>query len=83
MSIVLKKQCERCPAVEEIPVSVEDIKSGKHTLDKPDGPPRIEIKVGGKVVTTYRILCDACDAAVSKAVSDIAKKREKKSSQRS
>ncbi len=80
--IVLKKQCERCPAVEEVPVSAEDIKSGKYQPEKTDGAPKIEIKVAGKVAVAYRRLCEACQAAVDKAIADIAKKREKKTSKR-
>lgn len=80
--IVIKKQCERCPAVEEVPVTADDIKSGKYQPDKSDGPPKIEIKIDGKMVKTYRRLCAACQAAVDKAVADIVKKREKKTSLR-
>lgn len=79
---VLKKTCERCPAVEEVPVSAEDIKTGKYQPEKTDGPPRVEIKMAGKVVASYRYLCTACDAAVAKAVQDIGSKREKKTSVR-
>lgn len=82
-TIVLKKQCERCPAVEEVPVSAEDIKSGKYQPEKSDGPPKFEIKVAGKTVCVYRRLCTNCEAAVQKDVSNIAKKREKKTSARS
>lgn len=81
--LILKKQCERCPAVEEVPVSAEDIKSGKYQPEKSDGPPKYEIKVAGKVVCSYKRLCAACEAAVAKQVTDIAKKREKKTSTRS
>lgn len=82
-AIVLKKQCERCPAVDEVPVSAEDIKSGKYVPEKNDGPPKFEIKVAGKVVASYKRLCAACDAAITKQVTDISKKREKKTSTRS
>lgn len=82
-SFVLKKQCERCPAVEEQVVSTEDIKAGKVTIGATKGPPRYQILVAGKESVSYNRLCAACEAAVSKAVADIAKKREKKTSQRS
>lgn len=81
-SIVVKRQCERCPAVEEVAVTVEEIKAGKLPVDKADAP-KIEVRVGGKVVASYKRLCAACEASVTKAIEDISKKREKKTSKRS
>ncbi len=82
-SIVLKKQCERCPAVEEIPVTPEDIKSGKYIPEKKGGPPKYEIKIGGEVVCSYTRLCANCDAAVKKDIANINKRPKKKTTQRS
>lgn len=81
-NIVLKKQCERCPAVDEVPVSAEDIKAGKYVPEKTDGPPNIEIKVAGKTVASYKRLCAACQASIAKMIGDIGTKRTKKTSQR-
>ena len=78
---VVKRQCERCPAVEEISVTAEDIKSGKY---KPEpAAVKYSVLVDGKPLASYSRLCEACDEAVSKAILDIARKREKKTSKRS
>ena len=79
-TLVIKRSCERCPAIDEIQLTVEDIKNGKLPLDKAEGPCRFEVKVGGKAVASYRRLCAACEATVAKMVEDIATKREKKTS---
>lgn len=80
MSLIIKRSCERCPATEEVPVTAEDIKSGKAPLGQADT--KYEIKVGKNVACSYRYLCAACEAAVQKLVADIATKREKKTSLR-
>jgi hypothetical protein len=80
--MVVKRQCERCPAVKEIPVTAEDIKTNKYAPQKADAPPRYQISVAGKVTASYSNLCDPCEQQVSKAITEIAKKREKKSSTR-
>lgn len=78
---IVKRQCERCPSVEEIQVSAEDIKSGKY---KPEPTAvKYSVLVDGKPLASYSRLCEACDEAVSKAILDIARKREKKTSKRS
>lgn len=80
-SIFIKRSCERCPAVEEVALTLEDLKAGKG-LKAAEGPPRWEIKSAGKVVVNYRQLCAACEAAVSKMILDISTPREKKTSLR-
>jgi len=80
--MVMKRQCERCPAVKEIPVTAEDIKNNKYAPPKADAPPRYQISSNGKVVVAYTNLCDPCEQQVSKAIAEISKKREKKSSTR-
>lgn len=80
-SFIIKRQCERCPAVEEIAVTAEDIKSGKYKSDPP--AQKYAVLVEGKVMAAYSRLCGTCDEAVSKAILDIARKREKKTSKRS
>lgn len=82
-SIVIKRQCDRCPAVEETAITVDDIKAGKLPVEKADAAPKYEIKVAGKVVASFKRLCTACEEQVAKAVEDIGKKREKKTSKRS
>ena len=79
-TLVIKRSCERCPAIDEIQLTMEDIKNGKLPLDKSEGPARFEVKVNGKSVASYKRLCAACEATVSKMVDDIATRREKKTS---
>jgi len=78
--LVIKRSCERCPAIDEIQFTMEDIKNGKLPMDKSEGPSRFEVKVNGKSVASYKRLCAACEATVAKMVDDIATKREKKTS---
>ncbi len=82
-TLVIQKRCERCPAVVETTVSAADIVSGKVKMGKGEGPIRYEIKSEGKSLASYVYLCGPCEVAVKKAVEDICKKREKKSSTRS
>jgi hypothetical protein len=82
-SLVMQRRCERCPAIDETTVSAADIISGKVKMGKAEGPIRYEIKVEGKSIAAYGYLCGPCETAVKKAVEDISKKREKKSSTRS
>lgn len=78
---VFKRQCGRCPAVEEVPVSVEDIKKG---VDPGKDKSRaLQIRVGGKEVVSHDFLCDACTEICSRYVDNIAKQLEKKSATRS
>lgn len=79
--LVLKHPCDRCPAVHETAISVEDVKAGK--LPPVEAAVRYELKAHGKVVASYRRLCTACEAAVSKAFEEISRKRTKKTSTRS
>lgn len=81
-TLVIKRSCERCPAVDEIQLTLEDIKNGKLPLDKAESPARFEVKINGKTAALYKRLCAACEATVSKMVEDIATKREKKTSVR-
>jgi hypothetical protein len=81
-SIVMKRSCERCPAVQEIPVSVEDIASGKFKPQAKDGTPKYEIKVEGKPVASFRYLCEACESTVRAALDNISKTLEKKAALR-
>lgn len=81
-TIVIKKPCERCPQVDEVPITADDIKAGKMKPEPTDAPAKYEVKVGGKTHVTYRKLCFACEAAVTKAIDEIATKRQKKSRHR-
>ncbi len=77
---VLKRQCQRCPAVQEVVVTTEDIKAGKIPAESKTA--KYAVVVDGKTIASYSELCEACEEAVSKAILDIARKREKKSSKR-
>lgn len=82
-SIVMKRSCERCPAVQETPISVEDLASGKFKpAGSKDAPVKYEVKVEGKAIVSYKYLCTACEAMVKTAIENIAKTLEKKSSTR-
>lgn len=71
--------CERCPAVEEDPISLEDLKAGV----VPDSDDRdISVSVGGVEVVHYHYVCKACWEILSVHVADIATQPQKKSSQR-
>jgi hypothetical protein len=78
----MKRSCERCPAVQEIPISVEDIASGKFKSNAKESAPKYKVEVEGKVVVAYRYLCAACEATVKSAIEGVAKTLEKKASQR-
>jgi len=80
-SIVMKRSCERCPAVQEVPVSVEDIASGKIKLGGKELP-KYSVLIDGKPVVSYRHLCSACETAVKNAIETISKTLEKKASAR-
>lgn len=83
-TIVMKRSCERCPAVEETPISVEDIATGKFkpkTKD-PDSPSKYEFKVDGKTLAVFRYLCPACDSLVKGMLETVSKKVTKKASVR-
>lgn len=81
--IVIKRECQRCPAVDEIPITAEDIKKGSAGAPPPaNKPPKYEMKIDGKVAFSYSHLCPACDHVITKAIDDMGKKREKKTSRR-
>lgn len=79
-ALVLKHPCDRCPAVQETTVTIEDVKAGK--LPPAEAPVRYELKMQGKVVASYRRLCAACETAVSKMFEEVSRKRTKKTSTR-
>lgn len=82
--IVIKRECQRCPAVDEVPITAEDLKAGKVGMPAPaNKPPRYEMKIDGKTAFTYSHLCPACENMISRAIDDMGKKREKKTSRRS
>jgi len=83
-SIVMKRACERCPAVQEIPISVDDIASGKFKPQSKEtaGAPKYEVKVDGKPVASFKYLCAACESTVNVAIENISKTLEKKASVR-
>lgn len=83
--IVIKRDCQRCPAVDEVPVTAEDIKTGKvgAAKDPAKTVPKYEVKIAGKVTISYEHLCPACDNMVSRMIDDMGKKRDKKTSRRS
>lgn len=78
---VFKRQCGRCPAVEEVPVSVEDIKKGVDPSR--DKSRALQVKVGGEVVVDHDFLCDACNEICTRYAENISKQLEKKSATRS
>lgn len=83
-TIVIKRECQRCPAVDEVPITAEDIKSGKlGTPAPPNKPPKYEMRINGKVAFSYDHLCPGCENLISRSIDDMGKKREKKTSRRS
>lgn len=78
--LVFKRQCGRCPAVEEVPVSYEDIKSGKDPSK--DRSRVLKISVGGKTIVDHDFLCDNCLEIVDNYVQNIGRRLEKRSSTR-
>ncbi len=82
-TIVIKRECQRCPAVDEVPITAEEIKSGKVGVPTPkDKPPKYQMMINGKPAFSYDHLCPACDNLITRAIDDMGKKREKKTSRR-
>lgn len=83
-TIVIKRECQRCPATEEVPVTAEDLKAGKIGIPAPaNKPPKYQVVVEGKVAVSYSYLCPGCENLMSKAIEDLGKRPKKKTSRRS
>lgn len=78
--LVFKRPCGRCPAIGEIPVSIAEIKKG--TDPSKDRSREMKITIGGKVVVAHAFLCDACQDICTRAIENIGRELEKRSSTR-
>lgn len=83
-TIVIKRECQRCPAVEEVPVTAEDLKAGKIGVPAPTNkPPKYQILIDGKPTVSYSYLCNGCENLMTRAIEDLGKRPKKKTSRRS
>lgn len=77
---VFKRQCGRCPAVEEVPVTIEDIKKGVNP--EKDRSRALKVSLGGEEILFHSYLCSACHDICMRYVEHIAKELSKKSATR-
>jgi hypothetical protein len=78
--LVFKRNCNRCPAVQEVPLSFDEIKAGKDPTK--DRSRAVKISVGGQVFVSHEYLCDACIEICSRYVKNIGRQLEKRSALR-
>lgn len=78
--LVVKKQCERCPRVEEHEVDLETVRKSGFSLD-PDVK-SIRIDIDGDEIGNFEYLCDTCREIVNNYVVSILSTQTKVSSHR-
>ena len=78
--LVVKKECERCPRVEEHEVSVAVVRKTGFSLDRKVVSCKVE--VDGEQIGSYANLCETCREIVSNYVVSIFQKLEKVSAHR-
>lgn len=81
MDLTQKKQCSRCPRVELIDISIEEVlemaKRAKSTE-----PPFLVIRIEGQEAVKFAALCTPCQGIVARHLEQVAKRPEKQSSLR-
>lgn len=78
--LVVKKQCERCPRVEEHEIDIATVRETGFSLD-PDVK-SCQVEIDGEEIGTYEYLCETCRDIVSNYVVAIFQKLEKVSAHR-
>ena len=78
--LVVKKECERCPRVEEHEVDIATVRETGFSLD-PDVT-SCTVQVDGEEIGTYTYLCETCRDIVSNYVVSIFSVQKKVSSHR-
>lgn len=79
-SLVFKRQCGRCPAIAEMPVTIDEVKKGKIPID--NGQRALRIVLGANTMVEHDFLCDACLEICNKYIKNIGKQLEKRASTR-
>ena len=77
--LVFKRRCERCPAVEEIPTTLEELQAG---AVGEDSDREVSVSVGNVEIVNYQYVCKSCWEILSAHVADMATQPKKKSSLR-
>lgn len=79
-TIALKRQCSRCPRVEEQEISLEEAAKLQKTGLK--GPKAFRAMLNGDVVVEHENLCAVCEEIVQNYLSNIGKVLQHRSSLR-
>lgn len=80
ISLSVKKQCSRCPRVEQKDITIEEaVKLAKDTKKQ---PPALEVFLEGESLGSFELLCDTCQTIIARYLENTMKRPKHQSSLR-
>lgn len=79
-TLMLSKQCSRCPRQEQTPITIEEAVKAAQTSKK--APKALTVNVDGTELVSFEALCSTCKTIVTKYLDNIAKVQKHSSSLR-
>jgi hypothetical protein len=80
VTLMLSKQCSRCPRTEQTPVSIDEAVKAAQSSKKE--AKALVVQVDGKEFASFDALCSTCKTIVTKYLDNIAKPQKHASSLR-
>lgn len=81
-TLVVKRQCQRCPREDEAEVSLDDVVKMAKGGKIPEPAKSLEVKMDDKTVVEFPFLCSQCKTIVARYLEHVAKKPKHQSALR-